>query len=164
MTAADIQRVLSVMDALGVPRGELRPEADNGGYDAAVCETPGGLVRFRSARVTPRKSGLFVAVWRRASDGGTEPFDVGDQRRLVVVTREGSDVGAFVFPSETLASRGVVSVDGAGGKRGFRVYPPWSAATSPQAAATQRWQCASFLPFTDDAAPPSSTQKLHAEC
>ncbi len=63
----------------------------------------------------------------------------------------GSGFGAFVFPSEVLASRGVVAVDGAGGKRGFRVYPPWSEVTSPQAATTQRWQCASFLPLTDDA-------------
>ncbi|MET3568163.1 hypothetical protein ABIC47_003679 [Leifsonia sp. 563] len=151
MTAADIQRVLGVMDALCVPHGALRPEGENGGYDAAVCDTPDGLVRFRVARVTPRKTGLFVAVWRRAADGGTEPFDTGDQRRLVIVAREESGFGAFVFPSEVLASRGVVAVGGAGGKRGFRVYPPWSEATSPRAAATQSWQCSSFLPLTDDA-------------
>ena len=150
MTAADIQRVLGVMDALGVPHGELRPEADNSGYGAATCETPDGLVRFRVARVTPRKTGLFVAVWRRAADGGTEPFDTSDQRRLVIVAREESGFGAFVFPSEVLASHGAVAVDGAGGKRGFRVYPPWSAATSPQAAATQSWQCSWFLPLADE--------------
>ncbi|MDR6614113.1 MepB family protein [Leifsonia sp. 1010] len=151
MTAADIQRVLGVMGALGIPHGVLRPEGENGGYDAAVCDTPDGLVRFRAARVTPRKSGLFVAVWRRAADGGTEPFDTGDQRQLVIVAREGSGFGAFVFPREVLASRGVLAVDHVGGKRGFRVYPPWSEVTSPQATATQRWQCAWFLPLTDDA-------------
>lgn len=150
MTSADIQRVLGVMDAAGVPRGELRPEAENGGYDAATCETPEGVVRFRVARVTPRKTGLFVAVWRRAAAGGTEPFDGDDQRRLVIVVREGSGFGAFVFPRDVLTSRGVAAVDGAGGKRGFRVYPPWSQANSPQAAATQRWQCASFLSLRDD--------------
>ena len=148
---ADIERVLAVMDALGVARGPIRGEAENDGYAAAVCETADGVVRFRVARVTPTKTGLFVATWRRAADGTTEPFGAGDQHRLVIVTRDDGGFGAFVFPDVALAAQGVVSVGGVGGKRGFRVYPPWSVVESRQAAATQRWQCAYFLPLADGA-------------
>src|SRR4051812_1099333 len=119
---ADIERVLAVMDALGVARGPIRGEAENDGYAAAVCETADGVVRFRVARVTPTKTGSFVAVWRRAADGTTEPFGAGEQRRLVIVTRDDGGFGAFVFPDVALAAQGVVSVGGVGGKRGFRVY------------------------------------------
>lgn len=154
----DIELVLAAVDAAGVPRTASRAEADNAGYAGTVCEVGGATTRFRVARVTPRKTGLFVAVWRRAADGSTEPFDVGDQRHLVIVVREGEEVGAFVFPAEVLTQRGVVAVGGAGGKRGFRVYPAWSTTQSGQAAATQHWQCAHFLPLA--AAAPGATDRV----
>lgn len=40
-----------------------------------------------------------------------------------------------------------MSVDGAGGKRAFRVYPPWVTTTSRQATGTQAWQLDHFLPL-----------------
>ncbi|WP_431218387.1 MepB family protein [Leifsonia xyli] len=139
--------VVRAARALGVPAAALRAEPDNAAYGAAVCADGGGghVVRFRFARVTPRKTGLFVAVWCRGANGVTEPFDAAAQDRLVIVVRQGIHFGLFDLPAAVLDERGIVSVAGAGGKRGFRVYPPWSVTASTQAAATQRWQTPHFL-------------------
>ncbi|MGO4536713.1 MepB family protein [Leifsonia sp. 2MCAF36] len=137
--------VVLAAEALGMLRSELRLDAENTGYGSAVSGVEGCLSRFRVARVTPQKAGLFVAVWRRAADGGTEPYPEDAQMRMVIVTREGLRFGAFVFPATVLAQRGVTSAGGRDGKRGFRVYPPWSVVESAQAVATQRWQCEHFV-------------------
>ena len=47
------------------------------------------------------------------------------------------------------AEHGITSVAGAGGKRGFRVYPPWSPTDNAQAIRTQKWQGAYFLDTAD---------------
>ncbi|MGR0160531.1 MepB family protein [Paenarthrobacter nitroguajacolicus] len=121
------------------------PEADNHEYGAAVANLGHELIRFRVGKPTPRKVGLFVAVWRRAQDGSTEPFPAEDGTQLLVITvREGTQSGFFAFPKSALVLHGIVSVGGTGGKRGFRVYPPWSATTSKQAKLTQHWQCEYF--------------------
>lgn len=139
--------VVLAASTLGVPVGTLRPEADNGDYGAATGLFDGRVTRFRVARVTPRYPGLFVAAWRRAADGGTEPFAADDQQRLVVVVREGESRGFFDFPTSALVDLGAVSVEGRGGKRGFRLYPPWSTAPNRRAELAQARQCAHFRPF-----------------
>jgi hypothetical protein len=140
----DVARAGSV---LGLPVAALLQEAENSDYGAATGAKDGHVTRFRVARVTPKHPGLFVAVWRRAADGGTEPFAAGDQQRLVVVVREGERSGFFDFPTSALVDLGVVSVEGRGGKRGFRVYPPWSTAPNRRAELAQSRQCAHFRPF-----------------
>ncbi len=121
------------------------PEADNQEYGAAVASLGQERIRFRVGKLTPTKVGLFVAVWRRAQDGSTEPFPAEDGTHLLVITvREGTRAGHFAFPTSVLAKHGIVSVNGVGGKRGFRVYPPWSAVSNRQATRTQQWQCAYF--------------------
>lgn len=103
-------------------------------------------IRFRVGKLTPpTKVGLFVAVWRRAQNGSTEPFPAEDGIGLLVVTvREGSNMGHFAFPTSALVQHGIVSAKGVGGKRGFRVYPPWSEVSNRQAIRTQQWQCDYF--------------------
>ena len=116
-------------------------EADNAEYGAVLCRSDAGPVRLRVAKVTPTKVGLFVTVWERADDGSTRPFPSDDGvDLLVVVVRQGEHAGRFAFSKTALVEHGVVSVDGIGGKRGFRVYPPWSQTSSPQARRTQEWQ------------------------
>ncbi|WP_328880426.1 MepB family protein [Streptomyces sp. NBC_00299] len=66
-------------------------------------------------------------------------------------------VGQFVFAKDVLRRRGVVSVDGSGGKRAFRVYPPWVTTTNRQATSTQAWQLDHFLPL-DQAGPVDSAR------
>ena len=116
-------------------------EPDNAAYGAVVCRAAVGAVRFRVGKTTPTKVGFFVTVWERADDGSTRPVPSDDGvDLLVVVVREGEHVGRFAFSKTALVEHGVVSVDGVGGKRGFRVYPPWSQTSNPQARRTQAWQ------------------------
>lgn len=131
---------------LGASIGTALLELDNENYGAAVAQVGSATVRYRVGRITPRKVGAFVAVWRRAPDGSTEPFPAEDDIDLLVIAvREGLNFGQFVFPKTALIEHGIVSTAGADGKRGFRLYPTWSVTTNQQAQRTQRWQSDYFL-------------------
>ncbi|WP_330231719.1 MepB family protein [Nocardia sp. NBC_00508] len=122
----------------------------NAEYGAFFSRVGRGSVRYRVGKLTPAKVGLFVTVWRRAADGSTEPFAAEDGDDLLVITaREGLRFGQFVFPRTALVEHGIVSLAGRGGKRGFRVYPPWSATQNSQAMRSQKWQCDYFLDLDD---------------
>ncbi|GAA2912196.1 hypothetical protein GCM10020221_04850 [Streptomyces thioluteus] len=122
------------------------PEPESAEYAAHAFTIDGSSVRFRVARTTPTKAGQFVTVWQRSAEGPIRPFDAEDGVGLFVISsRDGGHFGQFVFPQEVLCERGVVSRNGSGGKRGFRVYPPWAITTSRQAGSTQAWQVNYFL-------------------
>lgn len=108
-------------------------------------------VRVRSGKITPTKVGLFVTHWRRTADGTTGPYGVHDSADtlLVTVAESGTDPagGVFVFDRASLVAHGIVARDGRGGKRGFRVYPPWSTVAPGQASRTQEWQLEHFVPL-----------------
>jgi len=141
----DVAEALQALTQLSGQYSPAMPEADNHEYGAAVASRGQELIRFRVGKLTPTKVGLFVAVWRRAQDGSTEPFPAEEGIGLLVVTaREGNNAGHFAFPGSALVKHRIVSVKGVGGKRGFRVYPPWSEVSSGQALRTQQWQCAFF--------------------
>ena len=114
-------------------------------------ETSGTEVRVRSGKITPTKVGLFVTHWRRTADGTTGPYGVHDSADTLLVTaaEDGPHParGVFVFDRASLVAHGIVERDGHGGKRGFRVYPPWSLTPPGQAARTQRWQVEHFVPL-----------------
>ncbi|MEL5961180.1 MepB family protein [Streptomyces sp. CLV115] len=149
-----------VYDPSGLVCSRPVPEAESAEYGAHGFSVDGSAVRFRVARTTPTKVGQFVTVWKRSADGGPiRPYDSGDPVDLFVIsTRETGDdgnggdggdssgFGQFVFPRAVLRERDIVSTDGAGGKRGFRVYPPWVTTTNRQAGRTQEWQVEYFLP------------------
>jgi hypothetical protein len=131
----------SIFDLLRLECSLPRPDSDNAEYGAYLFRVGDRRVRSRVARVTPTKSGLFVAVWRRAPDGSTQPHESEDGvEALAITVREAEHFGQFVFPDDALSEHGIVSVAGVGGKRGFRLYPPWSAVESRQAGRTQQWQ------------------------
>jgi len=108
-------------------------------------------VRVRSGKITPTKVGLFVTHWRRTADGTTGPYGVHDSADTLLVTAAEHGPhparGVFVFDRASLVAHGIVEGDGHGGKRGFRVYPPWSLTAPGQAARTQRWQVEHFVPL-----------------
>ncbi|MFC9473488.1 MepB family protein [Nocardia sp. NPDC056952] len=146
MTHPDLLAARNLIASLGLDMSATVPETQNAEYGAFVAEAGCGSVRFRVGKRTPAKPGLFVTVWQRAQDGSTEPFAVEDGVDLLVITvREESRAGQFVFPRSALVEHGIVSVAGRGGKRGFRLYPPWSATRNKQAQKSQRWQSAYFL-------------------
>lgn len=148
---ADVVEARGLLEPFGVgpSDGTTLLEVDNAEYGAAVALVGSAKVRYRVGKLTPRKVGAFVAVWRRAPGGSTEPFPAEDDVDLLVITvREGFNFGQFVFPKAALIEHGIVSTAGAGGKRGFRLYPAWSMTTNPQAQRTQRWQSDFFLHLT----------------
>jgi hypothetical protein len=141
----DVLAVLHALRARHLQCSQLAADATNADYGAQLLTVDGLTARLRIGRVTPRKVGLFVAVWERADDGTTRPFAAeGDAELLLVIVREGAKLGLFTFPREALREHGILSVSGEGGKRGFRLYPPWSETTSAQARRTQRWQQSYF--------------------
>ncbi|WP_413084880.1 MepB family protein [Streptomyces caniferus] len=128
------------------------PEAESAEYAAHEFTLDGCSVRFRVAKTTPTKVGQFVTVWKRSSDGPIAPFDSEDPVDLFVIScRDERNLGHFVFPREVLCERDIVSRNGSGGKRAFRVYPPWVETTNRQARSTQAWQVKHFLPIPEDA-------------
>lgn len=70
----------------------------------------------RTAKITPKKIGQFVTLWKRNENGITVPFDIKDN----------FDISDCVKAYD--------------GKRGFRVYPKWDIPTNKQAIETQKWQ------------------------
>ncbi|WMX44027.1 MepB family protein [Streptomyces roseicoloratus] len=137
------------------------PEPESAEYAACSFTLDGRSVRFRAAKTTPTKAGQFVTVWQRSQEGPIRPFDADDRVELFVVSsRDGGGFGQFVFPCEALCERGIVSRGGAGGKRGFRVYPPWVTTTSRQARSTQAWQVDYFLHVGQDE--PADLARAHA--
>lgn len=138
------------IDEIYIPSGltvtkEPVREEDNLNYSGGRVELDGALVVFREAKVTPKKIGLFVAIWKKSSSENV-PLDVKDGIRFVVIScSEGLRRGQFIFDKEVLVERKILSVNEKGGKLGFRVYPPWSVTTSKTAQATQLWQTKYFL-------------------
>lgn len=140
-----------VYDPCGFACSDPVPEAESAAYAAHSFTVDGRSVRFRVAKSTPTKVGQFVTVWKRSASGPIEPFDVADPIDLFVISTGDRDrLGQFVFPVDVLRERGVVSVDGSGGKRAFRVYPPWVSTTNGQATSSQAWQLDHFLHLPRD--------------
>ncbi|MFK8907860.1 MepB family protein [Streptomyces sp. YS-3] len=136
------------------------PEPESAEYAAHEFTVDGLSVRFRVARTTPTKVGQFVTVWQRSAQGPIRPFDADDGVGLFVISsRDSGHFGQFVFPGDVLCERGVVSRAGVGGKRGFRVYPPWVTTTNRQARGTQAWQVEHFLPLDEDS--PVDVSRAH---
>ncbi|MYW02730.1 MepB family protein [Streptomyces sp. SID3343] len=142
-----------VYDPAGFVCSRPVAEAESAEYGAYELTVDGRSVRFRVAKTTPTKVGGFVTVWQRSEAGPIRPFDAGDAVDLFVVSARdgGGRFGQFVFPCEVLRERDIVSTAGVGGKRGFRVYPPWVVTANPQARRTQTWQLGHFLSFGADA-------------
>ncbi|MFK0044164.1 MepB family protein [Streptomyces sp. NPDC090741] len=142
-----------VYDPCGFTCSQPVPEAEGAAYAAHEFTLDGRAVRFRAAKTTPTKVGQFVTVWKRSPGGPIQPFDTADRVDLVVIScHDDEGFGQFVFPVDALRRHGVVSVDGSGGKRGFRVYPPWVATANRQADRAQAWQVEHFLHLPQDAA------------
>ncbi|MFH9726754.1 MepB family protein [Streptomyces sp. NPDC017254] len=143
-----------VYDPCGLALSPPVPEPESADYAAHAFTLDGRSVRFRVAKTTPAKAGQFVTVWKRSAAGPIEPFDARDGIDLFVIScRDRHHFGQFVFPAEALRRHGVVAENGSGGKRGFRVYPPWATTTNRQADRTRTWQLDHFLHLPEDGRP-----------
>ncbi|WKX68847.1 MepB family protein [Streptomyces sp. XD-27] len=150
-----------VYDPSGFACSPPVPEPESAEYAACAFTLDGRSVRFRVAKTTPTKVGQFVTVWQRSEEGPIRPFDADDGVDLFVISsRDGDGFGQFVFPREVLCERAIVSRGGSGGKRGFRVYPPWVTTTNRQARSAQAWQVNYFFHLGQDG--PADLRRAHA--
>lgn len=114
-------------------------------YEACKFELEDQVFLGRTAKITPKKNGLFVTHWKRDNDGITAPFDYLDPINFTIIfVAENKKRGYFKFPKSVLLQKGIMSTASKEGKRGFRVYPPWSVTKSKQATKTQIWQITHF--------------------
>jgi hypothetical protein len=153
-----------VYEANGFTCSPPVPEPESAEYAAYELTLNGSAIRFRAAKITPTKLGQFVTVWKRSKSGPIRPFDTSDCVDFFVIsTRDGAHFGQFVFPQRVLCEHDIVSSNAAGGKRAFRVYPPWVTPTSRQAQRTQAWQLDYFLHIhEDDLIDPARCRTLYA--
>lgn len=115
-------------------------------YGACSFLLNGKSVQYRCAKITPKKTGQFVTVWKRNNHGITAPFDVADELDFMFITAKSENLfGQFIFPKEILIEKGIITKGNKEGKRGMRVYPPWDIPTNKQAIKTQGWQLNYFF-------------------
>ena len=120
-------------------------------YGACSFELNNYKIQFRVANITPTKIGQFVAIWKRNNQGITAPFDVADSLDFMIVSvRDSENFGQFIFPKSVLVSKGIVSQNEKGGKRGIRVYAPWDKPENKQAIKTQAWQVNYFVEIREN--------------
>ena len=135
-----------VYDKCGFNLTNLKQNLEGAEYDACSFEINEKKIQYRVSKVTPKKTGQFVSIWKRNQDGITEPFDILDDLDYIIITsKSGDNFGQFIFPISVLAEKSIVTKNGIVGKRGIRVYPPWDIATNNQALKTQSWQTKYFL-------------------
>ena len=128
-------------------------EAESAEYGASRFGLDGHTIVFRVAKTTPTKIGQFVTIWKRPRSGSTiAPLDVDDGVAFVVVSvSDATHRGQFVFDHKILASKGIMAINGKGGKRAIRVYPPWVKPVAKEAVRTQQWQLRYFLSLEQSA-------------
>ncbi|WHF51491.1 MepB family protein [Chryseobacterium gotjawalense] len=149
-------------DQCGFELTNLKLHSESVEYSACSFELNGKKVEYRVSKITPKKTGQFVTVWKRNKNGVTEPFDILDDIDFIIITSKSDhNIGQFIFPKSVLADKGIISQNGKGGKRGIRVYPSWDITTSRQAEKTQSWQTKYFFTIKNgNSAGPDLLRKL----
>ncbi|WP_312390958.1 MepB family protein [Chryseobacterium sp.] len=109
-------------------------------------------IKFRKAKVTPKKIGQFVTLWKRNPETKeTEPFQYNDDFDFYIIyTEHENHQGFFLFSKKALIQHQILTTESKEGKRGFRVYPDWDIAENKQAIKTQNWQQKSFINLSEN--------------
>lgn len=135
---------------IGLPVSDLVIDREGNAYDACSFKLYQKIVVYRTAKITPKKIGQFVSIWKRNELGITMPHHINDNFDFMIINCDsGSLTGQFIFPKQALLENHIISSDLKEGKRGFRVYPPWDAAVNNQARKTQKWQVKYFVDFSN---------------
>ncbi|WP_342549505.1 MepB family protein [Paenibacillus sp. FSL P2-0089] len=125
----------------------IREETQNAEYGAGLFQLGDLSVRFRVAKITPTKTGQFVAMWEKNAGRKNQAFSYADAPDLLVINTfhpVSGELGQFVFPKDLLKMHGVLATNHTPGKMAIRVYPAWDTVTNKQALATQKWQLPYF--------------------
>ncbi|OMD44771.1 mep operon protein MepB [Paenibacillus borealis] len=125
----------------------VREEPQNSDYGAGIFQLNSKSVRFRVAKITPTKTGQFVAIWEKDDHHKNQAFSYEKATDLLVINTfdaPNNRFGQFVFPKDVLVKHNILTTTKAKGKMAIRVYPSWDTPTSKQAIATQSWQLPYF--------------------
>ncbi len=128
------------------------PEPESTEYAAQRFSWGGQPFIYRQAKLTPKKAGLFVTLWKRPTpEAEIAPLDSSDTFSRVIISACQSPErwGQFIFDRPVLEKRGIVCSSQKPGKRGFRIYPPWSEPSSKAALNTQAWQSRYFVELSE---------------
>lgn len=130
----------------------LQPDSECEDYFGHSFQLNHFNIKFRKAKITPKKIGQFVTLWRRNPQSKqTEPFTSEDPFDFYIVfCNSDENSGFFFFPKNILSQKQILTTAFKKGKRGFRVYPSWDSPENKQATKTQNWQKDFFIDFSDD--------------
>jgi hypothetical protein len=153
-----IKKALQDNGSFKITQPILEPESSE--YGACTFVLNNLNIRYRTAKITPTKTGQFVTLWKRINKGSIQPFDSTDPIDLFIISvRKDDHFGLFIFPKSILITKEIVS-DKKEGKRAIRVYPPWDETSSKQAQKTQKWQLDYFLEIPQNQTMDSNRVKL----
>ena len=130
----------TILAPSGILAKNIQVEKESQEYGALQFDVMEKKIKFRVAKTTPKKVGYFVTLWKRVK-GVTVPHDKSDTIDFFIISvRNEDNIGFFLLSKDTLIEHKIFSSNGCNGKRGIRVYPPWSLASNKQARSTQYWQ------------------------
>lgn len=142
----DLSQIKELLfDPCGLSISSFQSDPDSQEYAASSFKLNQKHITFRTSKITPKKTGQFVTVWKRDQNGITQPFTKSDALDFLIIgSRSGKNFGLFILPKSILIEKNIIT-DKKEGKRGIRVYPLWDQVTNKQAEKTQEWQIRYFL-------------------
>ncbi|WP_430412560.1 MepB family protein [Kordia sp.] len=152
----------NVYDVCGFELSKFQLNEESTEYEACTFQLESSQIISRTAKITPKKVGQFVTIWKRNLAGITTPFHESDTFDFLVINvQKDESFGQFVFPKSILIQKRIIATTTKDGKRGIRVYPPWDLPTSKQAIKTKAWQLNYFLPITTHANDVHKIKKIY---
>lgn len=142
----------SIFSKLNLIISHLQPDSECEEYFGYSFQLNQLSIKFRKAKITPKKIGQFVTLWKRNPESKqTEPFTSEDPFDFYIIFCDNNDQsGFFFFSKEILIQKNILTILSKDGKRGFRVYPTWDSPENKQATKTQDWQSQFFIDFADE--------------
>ena len=130
---------------------EISFDSESRAYEACEFLLNKRRIRFRAAKMTPKKSGQFVTIWKRNPESGTTmPWEKSDAIDFALLFCDATHKkGFFLLPKSVLEKEGLITTVQKKGKRGFRIYAPWDIPTNAQAKKTKAWQLPFFTECTE---------------
>lgn len=137
----DIEEIrLKFCQKIGLKLTNLIEEDEGKEYKALRFKLNNFNIVYRNAKITPKKSGLFVTFWKRNQNNITIPFDENDDIDFYIINiKKENFSGMFIMPKNILIEKGIISTNKKEGKKGFRVYPNCDVESNKQAKNTQAW-------------------------
>ena len=151
----------SILKSLNLSLSNLEKDLECEEYFGYNLNINQSFIKFRKAKITPKKVGQFVTFWKRNTDKQTEPFSENDVfDYYIIATEEDSKLGFYIFPKAILIEKNILTSTKKEGKRGFRVYPNWVKPENKQAEKTQNWQQNYFVEIINNQSDLKQVNKL----